>query len=209
MHDSVFQILFLGEDSAWSKISASVTDTPRLSLKIHRAQSLNELFLILAGGNWDAVAIDIQAWNFQGLHYVDKVRSEYPAFPILALCSSATIDLAARAKRSGASRALRLEELTAAEIHSAVLTCVSENKQVVRPRTVEPSKPAPNGPQAPSDSPSRTQFISHALNNLLCVITSNAEILAEHVGTAGPGGHSLAEIKKAAKAASDLMRMLK
>jgi glutamine synthetase type III len=56
---------------------------------------------------------------------------------------------------------------------------------------------------------SKAQVLSHALNNLLCVITANADILSEHVDASGPGVRSLEEIKKAAKAASDLMRLLK
>jgi hypothetical protein len=57
-------------------------------------------------------------------------------------------------------------------------------------------------------SQSRTQAISHALSNLLCVITANADLLAEHVSGSAHGEHSLTEIKKAAKSASDLMREL-
>ena len=58
-------------------------------------------------------------------------------------------------------------------------------------------------------SSTRAQVISHALNNLLCVITANADILSEHVDASGPGVRSLSEIKRAAKSASDLMRLLK
>jgi hypothetical protein len=41
------------------------------------------------------------------------------------------------------------------------------------------------------------------------VITANADILSEHVDASGPGVRSLSEIKRAAKSASDLMRLLK
>jgi DNA-binding NarL/FixJ family response regulator len=209
MYDSDFQILFLGEDLAWSKISQSLADAPRPSLKIHRAQSLNELFLILAGGNWHAVLIDIHAWNFQGLHYVDKVRSEYPAFPVFALYSTSVNDLIAKAKNVGASRCLPLEQFSPEALHSAVLSCLSEQKSQSRLRKAAPVQLTFNIPDTSSLRSSKTLIISHALNNLLCVITANADILAEHLDGSGPGSHSLAEIKKAAKSAADLMRQLK
>ena len=55
---------------------------------------------------------------------------------------------------------------------------------------------------------SRMEVISHALNNLLCVISANADILADRLPDSDPAAHSVAEIKKAAKSAADLMRHL-
>ena len=210
MHDSDFHVLFLGEDRAWSRVSQCLVDAPRLNLKIHRAQSLNELFLVLAGGAWHAAALDLHAWNYQGLHYVDKLRGEYPAFPILALYFASANDLALKARNSGASRCLPLETLTAEAIHSAILSCLSERKSQSHLRKA-PSMPLASGmaDTCSSTTSSNTQVISHAVNNLLCVINDNADILAEQLGASGPGVRSLFEIKKAAKSASDLMRLLK
>jgi DNA-binding NtrC family response regulator len=208
MHDPSFQILYLGEDSAWSKISASANEAVQNHLKVHRAQSLNELFLILAGGTWHAAAIDIKAWKFQGLHYVDKIRSEYPAFPILALFPSPEGELAVKATNSGASRCLAVDQLTPDALQLAVLSCYSEKKSEAHSRKGPPmqlSYEMPNG----SGISTKNQVISHALSNLLCVISANADVLAEHVGLSGPGGRSVSEIKKAAKSAADLMRLLK
>jgi hypothetical protein len=210
MHDSAFHVLFLGEDRAWTRVSQCLVDAPRLNLKIHRAQSLNELLLVLAGGAWHAAALDLHAWNYQGLHYVDKLRGEYPAFPILALYFASANDLGLKARNSGASRCLPLETLTAEAIHSAVLSCLSEKKFLSHLRKA-PSIPLNYimASTSPSAASSNTQIISHALNNLLCVINANADILAEQLGESGPGVRSLSEIKKAAKSASDLMRLLK
>ena len=209
MQDSSFQVLFLGEDQAWSKLSASLVDASNPNLKVHRAQSLNELFLILAGGEWHAAAVDVQAWNFQGLHYVDKIRSEYPAFPILALHSASSGDLAVKATNSGATRCLPLEGLNANAIHMALSSCVSERKSRSHLRKASSMQVTFNIPESSSMATSKAQVISHALNNLLCVITANADILSEHVGASVPGVRSLEEIKRAAKSASDLMRLLK
>jgi len=208
MYDSAFQVLFLGEDLAWAKLSQSLVEAPHFNLKVHRAQSLNELFLVLAGGNWHAVALDVQAWNFLGLHYVDKIRSEYPAFPILALFSSAAVELSSKARTVGASRCLALEQISAEALHSAVLSCLSEKKFQSHSREASPVQPTFHFREGSSGGSSKTQVISHALNNLLCVITANADILAEYLSASGPGARSLAEIKKAVRSASDLMRML-
>jgi len=208
MHDPSFQILFLGEDRTWAKISTSVNES-HATMKIHRAQSLNELFLILAGGTWHAAAIDITAWKYQGLHYVDKIRSEYPAFPILALFPSPEGELAVKAKNSGASRCLAVDHLTADTLQLAVLSCYSEKKSQVHSRKAPPMQLSYEVPISASGVSSKNQVISHALSNLLCVITANADVLADRFESSGPEGRSLAEIKKAAKSAADLMRLLK
>ena len=210
MSNSPFQILFLGEDSAWATLTRALSAAPHTSLRIYRTQSLNELFLVLAGGRWHAVALDVHAWNFQGLHYVDKIRSEYPAFPILALHSSAVRDLEDKAKNVGASQCLALESLSADSLSSALLTILADRKSdsyLRKESGVQLAFNLPDDRAFPSST--RTQAISHALNNLLCVITANADLLADHINGSSHGVRSLMEIKRAAKSASDLMRQLK
>ena len=209
MYDSAFQILFLGEDQPWLKLSQALADAPGVSLKVHRARSLNELFLVLAGGRWHAVVLDVHAWNFQGLHFVEKVRSEYPAFPIVALYSLSVSGLATKAMTVGASRCLDLDHLTADALHSAVLFCLSASKSQSHLRKDSQMQLTFNIPEDSSPSSNKNLIISHALKNLLCVISSNADILAEHLDSSGPGVHSVSEIKKAARSAAELMRQLK
>jgi CheY-like chemotaxis protein len=209
MSNSPFHLLFLGEDLAWSKLSDALAAATQQSIKLYRAQSLNELFLILAGGRWHAVALDAHAWNFQGLHYVDKIRSEYPLLPILAIYSSAGHDLDNKARNVGASHCIALESLDTESLLSAIFATMADLQPNSSSRKDSSVNPAFGlmGQMAPETS--RTQAISHALNNLLCVITANADLLAEHVNGSSNGQRSLIEIKKAAKTASDLMRQLK
>lgn len=209
MSTSPFHIVYLGEDFAWSKLSQVLAAAPRASCKIHRAQSLNELFLVLAGGRWNAVALDVHAWNFQGLHYVDKVRSEYPLLPILALYSSSINDLENKTKNVGASHCLAIEALTAENLLAAIFSTLADPNSNSYSRKDSSVQLTSNLPDHSSPANPRTRAISHALNNLLCVITANADLLAEHVSGSSHGEHSLTEIKKAAKSASDLMRQLK
>lgn len=209
MYDSAFQILFLGEDGPWQKLSQALAEAPGVSLKIHRARSLNELFLVLAGGTWHAVALDLHAWNFQGLHYVEKVRSEYPALPIVALYSLSVQGLATKATTVGASRCVDLDHLSADALHSAVLSCLSDNKAKSHLRTDSQMQITLDLPQNSLPTASKNLLISHALKNLLCVISSNADILAEHLESSGPGVHSVSEIKKAARSAAELMRQIR
>ena len=209
MYDSAFQILFLGEDRPWAKVSQSLAEAPSVPAKVHRARALNELFLVLAGGSWHAVVFDVHAWNFQGLHFVEKVRSEYPAFPVIALYSHSVSGLHSKAIHSGASRCLAVDHFTAEALHEAVLSCLSENKSKSHLRKGSQMPLPLVGPAGAEHTASKNQVISHALNNLLCVITSNADILADHLQSSGPDIHSVAEIKKAAMSAAELMRHLK
>ena len=209
MYDASFQILFLGEEPAWSKLSEALAEGPGVGVHVTRAESLADLLRSLAEGSWEALALDVHAWAFQGLHYVEKIHSEYPALPILTLYSTFLRDLDTKALTSGASRCLPIELLTAEALHTAVVSCISEKKSQSLLRKATPMQVPVHAPEGSPFPSSRVQLISHALNNLLCVITANADILAEQLQNSGPGVRSLSEIKRAARSAADLTRQLK
>ena len=209
MSNSSFHLLFLGEDLAWSKLSQALAASARSGIKLHRAQSLNELFLVLAGGRWQAVALDAHAWNFQGLHYVDKVRSEYPFLPILAIYSSSVNDLENKSRNVGASHCIALEALCADTLLSAIFATMADLHADSHARKDSSVGSTFGFTEPPVPVSTRTQAISHALNNLLCVITANADLLDQHINGSSHGQRSLTEIKKAARSASNLMRHLK
>lgn len=209
MQDPVLKILFLGENLSWARLSQSLEETPGDRLEAQRLDSLADLFQSLAAGRWHAVVIDVHAWNFQGLHYVEKVRSEYPAFPILAIYSPSVPELDAKALTSGASRCLPLDHFTAAALHSAVTACLVESKAQSHLRKAAQMQLTFNIPDASTFPSSKNQVITHALNNLLCVISANADLLADHLAATGPDAHPLHEIKRAAQSAAALMRQLK
>jgi predicted ABC-type ATPase len=54
----------------------------------------------------------------------------------------------------------------------------------------------------------KIELVSHAVHNLLCVISANADILADQIDGSHPAARSVDQIKKAAKAAAELMRQL-
>lgn len=214
MQDSVFQILFLGENAAWSKLSQALLDAPDSSLNVRRLDSLAELFHALAAGRWHALAVDVHAWNFQGLHFVEKVRSEYPAFPIVAVFSRDLPDLEKKATTSGASRCIALDRLSTESLHAAIASVLADTKsQFILEKGQQMNLPLQN-PEGVAMSFSKNQVITHALNNLLCVISANADLLADKLSNStgpgiGPDFRPLSEIKKAAQSAAALMRHLK
>jgi hypothetical protein len=213
MQDSAFEILFLGENSAWVQLCQALGAATDASLRVQRLESLDDLFHSLAVGCWHALAVDVHAWNFQGLHYVEKVRSEYPAFPIVALFASGVPDLDKKAIISGASRCIRIDQLTADSLHSAVASTLADTKsQFILQRGTQSHLPLQD-PDGVTITFSKNQVITHALNNLLCVIAANAEILSDKLraSATGPGAdlRPLSEIKKAAQSAAALMRHLK
>jgi DNA-binding NarL/FixJ family response regulator len=209
MQDSLFQILFLGENSSWSQLSQALAASPQAPLQLQRLDSLADLFHALAAGRWHALAVDIHSWNFQGLHYVEKVRSEYPAFPIIALYSPSVREIAKKAVTSGASRCLSLSELSAETLHAAIASTLSDSKsQFILERGPQMQLPAQDFAGA-AISLSKNQVITHALSNLLCVISANADLLADKLNGTGPDPRPLSEIKKAAQSAAALMRHLK
>ena len=60
------RILFLGESPSWLKLSQAILEAPAVSLQVHRAQSPSDAFRTLSTQKWDALAIDLHAWSFQG-----------------------------------------------------------------------------------------------------------------------------------------------
>lgn len=209
MQDSAFQILFLGENSSWFKLSQAVAASPETQLQVQRLDSLADLFHALAVGHWHGLAVDIHSWNFQGLHYVEKVRSEYPALPIIALYSASVREIDKKAITSGASRCISLNELSAETVHAAIASTLSDSKsQFILERGAQMRMPS-HDIEGLTISLSKNQVITHALSNLLCVISANADLLADKLSSNGPDPRPLSEIKKAAQSAAALMRHLK
>jgi CheY-like chemotaxis protein len=209
MYDPVFQILFLGENPSWLRVSHALAEAPGAPLRVHRSQSPSELLRLLAAGRWDALAIDLHAWSYQGLRIVQKIRAEYPAIPVFALLYPSVKDLDKKAQQAGASLCLFLNQLTADMLHTALLASHSENKTQAHLGKDSLMDLAPDDPRHDKRFPAnRIEAISHTLNNLLCVISANADVLADRLPDSDPAAHSVAEIKKAAKSVADLMRHL-
>jgi DNA-binding NtrC family response regulator len=211
MQGSVLQILFLGEDSTWCRVSEALTEAPKVNLQAQRLGSLTELFRAVNDERWRAVVVDIHAWNFRGLHYVEKVKAQYPALPVVALYSRAIPEIDAKASACGASRCISFEEFDAESLRGAVECAMSETdakSDLVLRRAEELNLPLGGSDGVPLTF-SKTQVITHALNNLLCVISANADLLSDTLGPSGREARPLFEIKKAARSAAALMRHLK
>jgi DNA-binding NarL/FixJ family response regulator len=204
-----FRCLFLGENPSWLNITGALAQSPLVPLIVQRASSSAAAFSALSDGPWDALALDLHASNFQVLDSIQEFRTELPTFPILALFDPAAQDLAdltTKALHAGASRCLSLEHLTPEALHLAIGSLIPDRK-------TPPIRPDSDlGLYFRKDSahpPSRAEVVSHAVNNLLCVINANADVLADHFAGSGLAAHSVHEIKKAAKSAADLIRTLK
>lgn len=209
MSYNLLQILFLGENPSWLKLSQAMAETPDVPIHVHRAQSPSDAFRVLSTQRWDALAIDLHAWSFQGLLSLQKIRSEYQAMPLIALVYPTVKDLDKRAIEAGASRCLTLDGLTARGLHAAVISVALERKSELQDQKGAQMVPELSMQRDSALPPARIELVAHALNNLLCVISAYADILADQVGGPEPAVRSISEIKKAAKTASDLTRQLR
>jgi DNA-binding NtrC family response regulator len=211
MQASVLQILFLGEDSSWYKVSEALAEASKANLQVQRVGSLTELFRALADGHRHAVVVDIHAWNFRGLHYVEKVSAQHPASPIVALYSQAIPEIDAKANACGASQCISFEEFSAASLRRVVetVTAAEDSKSDFLLQRGEEANLSLGSSDGVLLKFSKTQVITHALSNLLCVISANADLLSDTLGSSGREARPLFEIKKAARSAAALMRHLK
>jgi DNA-binding NarL/FixJ family response regulator len=204
-----FRCLFLGDNSSWLKITETLAQSPLVSLSFQRASSSAAAFNALSAPFWDALVLDLHASDFQALDSIQQFRSQLPV-PIVVLLDPPTqdfVDLATLALQAGASRCLPLHDLTAEILYQAILSLIRDRK--TPPPLRADSDLRLNFRQDCAHPPSRAEVVSHAVNNLLCVINANADVLADHFASSGLAAHSVHEIKKAAKSAADLIRNLK
>jgi hypothetical protein len=191
------------------KITAALAHAPFVLSPFNALLLPPQHFSDLSTRSWDALALDLHASNFHALDSIHQFRSELPSFPIFALFDSSAqdlADLATKALHAGASRCLALHDLTAETIHHSIrsLTAHAQTQSLHR-------RHADVTPYFRKDSahpPSRAEVVSHAVNNFLCVINANADVLADHFADSNLAARSVHEIKKAAKSAADLIRSL-
>jgi CheY-like chemotaxis protein len=209
MSQDPIQILFLGELPVWLKVAQTLVDAQGVSPRLHRAASLRDAMRNLAAEEWDAVLLDLNHPPAQELLAALKLHSVFHAVPAIALLASSNPQLEAAALSSGVGSCLVVDNITPKAVQDAVLAALKNNKS---------DTSSPLGAQMPpqSDAPAnelvpagKIELISHALNNLLCIISANADILAEQVDGSQYAIRSVDQIKKASKTAAELTRRLK
>jgi DNA-binding NarL/FixJ family response regulator len=186
MSDQSFRCLFLGENHSWLKLSQALVQAPSVSLYVQRTLSLTEAFRALSAGPWDALALDLHAWSLLGLRSIQTFRSEHPTLPILALFDSSVIGLHTQALRSGASRCLSPDSLSAEAIHTAILSANTERKSQTQIRTESQMDLGLCSRRDSALLVTRAEIVAHAVNNLLCVINANADVLADRFADSDP-----------------------
>lgn len=201
------QVLFLGELPCWLKISQSIVEAPGASFQVHRSPSLRDALRRLDAEPWHALLIDLSHPSAQELLAARKLHDGLGSIPVVALLPIADADFQTAARAAGASASLLLDDVTAASLQHAIVTAINSTTLRISNRkgtTMSYSLEA-NGAER---LPAKIEAISHAVNNLLCVINANADILSDQLDAAHNAIRSVAQIKKATKSAADLMRLL-
>jgi DNA-binding NarL/FixJ family response regulator len=203
------QILFLGELPFWLKISQSILDAPSSSFQISRATSFDDALRRLSSETWQAILLDLSHPSAQELLAARKLHDDMGSIPVVALLPISGLQFHEAAAQAGAASSIVLDDLNVASLHQALVTAINTN-------TFRSSSRKGNSMSFPSEHASsdplpasKLDAISHAVNNLLCVINANADILSEQLDASHNAVRSLTQIKKATKNASDLIRLLK
>lgn len=203
------QVLFLGELPFWLKISQSVVEAPATSFEIHRSPSLRDALRRLDAERWHALLLDFSHPSAQELLAARKLHTGISSIPVVALLPISDPQFQNAAIAAGAAAFLLLNDVTSASLQNAVISAIGTNKDRKGSRKGSTmsfpldSQPFDRLPSAKVDA------ISHAINNLLCVINANADILVDQLDNAHNASRSVSQIKKATKSAADLMRLLK
>jgi CheY-like chemotaxis protein len=209
MSTSGSQILFLGELPFWLKITQSILEAPASSFHFSRALSLNDAVRRLNGEQWHALLLDLSHPSAQELLAARKLHDGLDSLPIVALLPISDPEFHEAAAQAGAASTLVLAELNVASLQHALVTAI--NTETLRNSSRKVSPMSFPFEQSSSDRlpANKLDAISHAVNNLLCVISANADILTDQLDATHNATRSLTQIKKATKNASDLIRLLK
>ena len=209
MSTSGSQILFLGELPFWLKITQSILEAPASSFQFSRANSLSDAVRRLNSQPWQALLLDLSHPSAQELLAARKLHDGLDSVPVVALLPISDPQFQEAAASAGAAASLVLADVNVASLQHALVTAI--NTETLRNSARKVSSMSFPFEQAAVDGRpvSKVDAISHAVNNLLCVINANADILTDQLDPAHNAGRSLTQIKKAAKSAADLIRLLK
>jgi hypothetical protein len=211
MSSASLQVLFLGELPFWLKISQSIVEAPAVSFQIHRSPSLRDALHRLGGEQWQALLLDLSHPSAQELLAARKLHDGMGSVPLIALLPIADPQFHEAANSAGAAAKLVLNDVSAAALQRAIVSACSGHSPQ-NPEKKGTPMTLPLDPTAASMDrlqPSKLDAISHAINNLLCVINANADILTDQLDATHNAVRSVAQIKKATKSAADLMRLLR
>ena len=208
MSTAASQILFLGELPFWLKISQSILEAPSSSFQICRAPSFDDAFRRLNSEKWQALLLDLSHPSAQELLAARKLHERLDSVPVVALLPISDPQFHKAALQAGAASSLVLADLTGSSLQDALVAAI--NTDTIRnPSRKGSSMSSPLEQASPNRVPaSKLDAISHAVNNLLCVINANADILSDQLDASHNAVRSLTQIKKATKSASDLIRLL-
>jgi DNA-binding NarL/FixJ family response regulator len=209
MSNASTQILFLGELPFWLKISQSILDAPSSAFQICRAHSYSDALRRLNSDQWHAILLDLSHPSAQELLAARKLTDGFSDVPIVALLPISDPQFREAASQAGATSMLVLSDLNVASLQHALVTAINTE-------TLRNSSRKASSMSLPYEQPavdrlpvSKVDAISHAVNNLLCVINANADILFDQLEATHNATRSVTQIKKATKSAADLMRLLK
>ena len=205
------QVLFLGELPFWLRISQSIVEAPAISFQIHRSPTLHDALRRLGGERWQALLLDLSHPSAQELLAARKLHDGLGSVPLIALLPIADPQFHEAANSAGAAAKLVLNDVSAASLQRAVVSACNGHSTHNPEKKGTPMTLPLDRTAASMDrlQPSKLDAISHAINNLLCVINANADILTDQLDATHNAVRSVTQIKKATKSAADLMRLLR
>jgi CheY-like chemotaxis protein len=209
MSNSGSQVLFLGELPFWLKISQSIVEAPAASFEIHRSSSLRDALRRLDAEHWQALLLDLSHPSAQELLAARKLHTGIRSIPVVALLPIADPQFESAASAAGATTSLVLNEVNSSTLQNAVISAINSTpgrKSTRKGTSMQFSLDSQSFDGYPA---AKVDAISHAINNLLCVINANADILTDQLEATHNAARSVSQIKKATKSAADLMRLLK
>jgi CheY-like chemotaxis protein len=209
MSNAGSQILFLGELPFWLKISQSILDAPSSAFQISRALSFSDALRRLSSDQWHAILLDLSHPSAQELLAARKLQDGLSDVPVVALLPISDPQFREAAAQAGAASMVVLSELNVASLQHALVTAINAETLRNSPRKASSMSFPYEQPAVDRLPVSKVDAISHAVNNLLCVINANADILFDQLDATHNATRSVTQIKKATKSAADLMRLLK
>ncbi len=184
---SVVRVLFMGEHLSWSRVLQALEETGESAIRLYRVHLSAEALQSLEAEQWDAILVAISPQSTANLDVIRAMRAKRQRIPLLVLVPDADEAAKSEALEAGATECLPLARIDGNRLRRTIFAACWGSEI---PPIVHGCSKAAIGATSPAQAAGLNDMMAggsgwievcHTLNNLLCVISGSAEILAERL----------------------------
>jgi DNA-binding NarL/FixJ family response regulator len=213
MLQPTFRVLFMGEHLSWSRVLQALEQAPESGIRLHRAHLTQEALQCIDGEQPDVILVAVGSASSAALELIRAARAKRQRTPVLALVTDNDERIRLAALEAGATECLPLAGIDGERLTRTIrAACLGSEALDVSKFCAKGADGMGSGLQSPQATDLSTVAaqgwveVCHVLNNLLCVISGSADILAERLGQSEAAARHVTHIQDASRGATALLR---